>query len=1263
MRLRLLTPLFIALAVTAARDVIEGRQAEPEQAALRRVATLVAGGASPEDLFAAVVAEVGAIFDWPWVGLMRYEADDSFVVVATWGNHPFPVGSRWPLDGPSTFESVRRTGQPARIADYEGLPGTVAEAARAGGIVGGVGAPIVVNRATWGVIAAPLTAARGIPEGAEIRLSRFTELVAMAIANVQARDDLRGLAAEQAALRRVATLVAEGATAEELYAGVATEVAEVLGVSAAVLDRYEPDGSAVRLAASHDREWTAVESILELGKRWPPEPGSLIARVYETGDAARVDDYSGLRGVIGETVRRAGVGSGCAAPIVVDGSLWGAIRVFSREGEPLPADAETRLGGFTELVATAIANAEAGAEVERLAEEQAALRRVAELVAGGSGPEEVFRAVSAEVGVLFGSDVSAIVRFEDDGMATVLGDLGGPHEAGARVELDPGYVVHEVRETSRSARFDTDDPSTADMSSLVRSLGIRSAVASPIVVEGELWGAITAASLEGPLAPGAERRLNEFTALLATAIANTQSREQVTTLAEEQAALRHIATLVAQGLEPGEIFAAVADVAANSFGCITSVHRFEQDESVIVGISRDADLEIGSRRTFMDGMVSTKVHRTGRSARLDEFDWSSATGDLAETGVRLGIVSQVGSPITVEGHLWGAMTLNAWEPLPLDTEERLERFTDLVATALGNAESREALRLLAEEQAALRRVAELVAGGSGPEEVFRAVSAEVSVLLGSGLGGILRFDDDGMATVLGNVGGPYEAGARVALHLGSVVHVVRETSRSARFDTDDPSAADASSLVHSLGIRSQVASPIVVEGELWGAITTASLEGPLVPGAERRLNEFTALLATAIANTQAREQVTTLADEQEALRRVATLVARGVPPAETFAAVSEEVGRLFGSQGATIDLATAVRFDPGPEIVLVGASRTIEGLPLQARWEPPDLYASTRVLRTGQSARIDESELDSVGGPVADSLRRMGLLSQVASPIIVEGDLWGAITLNARDALPPEAEQRLEKFTELVATAIANAEGKSELAASRMRIVTASDEARRRIERDLHDGMQQRLVTLGLRASAAQADHALEEDGLRAELARVATGLAEAVESLQELSRGIHPAILSEAGLRPALKTLAMRSAIPVSLAVGTDERFPEPIEIATYFVVSEALANAAKHAQASRVDVALGVDGDSLRLTIRDDGVGGVDSARGTGLVGLTDRVQALGGSLEIQSNTGTGTRLVASFPLSGDAARDGDGVAAATAPERSSDVIASSRASRSTD
>jgi signal transduction histidine kinase len=335
------------------------------------------------------------------------------------------------------------------------------------------------------------------------------------------------------------------------------------------------------------------------------------------------------------------------------------------------------------------------------------------------------------------------------------------------------------------------------------------------------------------------------------------------------------------------------------------------------------------------------------------------------------------------------------------------------------------------------------------------------------------------------------------------------------------------------------------------------------------------------------------------------------------AAVSEEVEGLFDS-GAGV-----LRFEHvPPSVVFVGISSVFD-IPIGTRWEIQEGMASAEVYRTGRAARVDAMDLAPLG-------RELGVVSSVAAPIVVEGRLWGAVSIGSTDEqIPPDAEERLMKFTELVATAIANAEGKSELAASRRRIVAASDGARRRIERDLHDGTQQRLVALGLSVRAAEATVSPEREDLREELARVAQGLAEAVEDLQEISRGIHPAILTKGGLGPALQTLAHRSPIPVELDITMEVRLPEPIEVAAYFVASEALANAAKHSHASRIDLSLGESAGSLVLSVRDDGVGGADTARGSGLVGLTDRVEALGGSIRVAGRPGEGTQITAALPL----------------------------------
>jgi signal transduction histidine kinase len=546
------------------------------------------------------------------------------------------------------------------------------------------------------------------------------------------------------------------------------------------------------------------------------------------------------------------------------------------------------------------------------------------------------------------------------------------------------------------------------------------------------------------------------------------------------------------------------------------------------------------------------------------------------------------------------------------------------------AERTAELHVANDELSALRHVATLVAEGVQPQDLFAVVAEEVARVVNVPLVSVARYEFDGTATECASFSpeGPlFPVGKRWSLEGTNVLQLVRASSEPARIDDHSELEGEIADVVRRSGIRSTVGVPLVVAGRVWGAMVVSSMSehDPLPEGTEARLADFTELLATAIENAESREALAQLADEQATLRRMATLVAQGVRPGEIFSAVSEEVGRLLGS-----DTAAVVRFEHDPPgIVVVGVGRSISGIPIGTRWELDDGLASTQVYRTGRSARIDARDWASVSGPIHEPGRRLGLTSTVASPIIVEGRVWGTLSVSAKEPLPLDAEERLEKFTELVATAIANADSRSELAASRVRIVAASDEARRRIERDLHDGTQQRLVSLGLAVRAAEADIPPDRGDLRGVLSRIATGLADAVADLQEISRGIHPAILSSGGLGPALRALARRSAIPVELDVTTDARFPEPIEVAAYYVASEALANATKHAQASRVEVSLATRDGRLLLSIRDDGVGGADPARGSGLVGLTDRVEALGGSTRVRSRVGDGTHITAELPL----------------------------------
>ena len=379
---------------------------------------------------------------------------------------------------------------------------------------------------------------------------------------------------------------------------------------------------------------------------------------------------------------------------------------------------------------------------------------------------------------------------------------------------------------------------------------------------------------------------------------------------------------------------------------------------------------------------------------------------------------------------------------------------------------------------------------------------------------------------------------------------------------------------------------------------------------------------------ESRDELRVLAGQQAALRRIATLVARAVVPSEVFSAVAEELaGRLgvdhsalvrYESDGTAIVLAT--HDDHGSRKMRVGRRFSFQGESVAAL-----------IFRTGRAARIDNHA--ETAGSDAEYIAGLGLRSGAGVPIVVDGRLWGAAVVGSSrsEPLPPDCEARVGDFADLVATAIANADARTELTASRARIVAASDAARRRFERDLHDGAQQRLVSLGLQLRTAEASLSPECRALRAQISDIVTGLRGVSEDLQEISRGIHPAILSRGGLGPALKTLARRSAVPVELHLGIDRRLPESAEVAAYYVVAEALTNAAKYAQASGVRVSAEADGATLRLSISDDGIGGADWHKGSGLIGLIDRVEALDGKLRVSSLVGSGTSILATIPLEG--------------------------------
>jgi len=373
-------------------------------------------------------------------------------------------------------------------------------------------------------------------------------------------------------------------------------------------------------------------------------------------------------------------------------------------------------------------------------------------------------------------------------------------------------------------------------------------------------------------------------------------------------------------------------------------------------------------------------------------------------------------------------------------------------------------------------------------------------------------------------------------------------------------------------------------------------------------------------------EASALAEQQAALRRVATLVARGVDPSEVYPVAVAELSRGLG-----IDNVALLRYESDEALVLL-ATRDERGLAKLSIGERLPLEGdnvAAMIRDAGAPARMDC--FDGAVGRTAERIRQLGLRSAVGAPIIVAGRIWGALVIGSSQPEPMQAETeaRIGDFADLVATAISNAETRAELTASRARIVAAGDQARRRFERDLHDGAQQRIVSLGLEVRAVEASIPAEQQQLRDQLSNVVDGLSGVSMELQEISRGIHPAILSKGGLGPAIKTLARRSGVPVELDLNVDRRLPESIEVAAYYIVAEALTNAAKHAQASEVSVSAVAADDELHLTISDDGVGGAVAGAGSGLIGLKDRVAALAGRLDIFSPPGSGTTLNAVIPF----------------------------------
>ena len=376
------------------------------------------------------------------------------------------------------------------------------------------------------------------------------------------------------------------------------------------------------------------------------------------------------------------------------------------------------------------------------------------------------------------------------------------------------------------------------------------------------------------------------------------------------------------------------------------------------------------------------------------------------------------------------------------------------------------------------------------------------------------------------------------------------------------------------------------------------------------------------------DSLSALATQQAALRRLAILVAQGVSTEECYAAVVTEMANCLN-----VDKAELFRYDDDDDGAATAvACRVSPGtghIPIGERITAQDHKIAAELLATGFASATDRHT--GAAAPVRARLRELGLAAVAGAPIVVNGRLWGMAVVGSTGAkpLPLDTQRRIAEFADLVAAYIAACTTRAELIASRARIVAACDDARRRLERDLHDGAQQQLVSLRLKLRAAVEDVPDELHALKASLTELASDLTDATQELREISRGIHPAVLSKGGLAPALSALANRSAIPATADIAVKGPLPDAVEIAAYYIVAEALSNAAKHSRATKVTICAHDKDAKLHLVVTDNGIGGAKPAKGSGLVGLNDRVEALGGKMTITSVPGSGTSLSVTIPV----------------------------------
>ena len=559
------------------------------------------------------------------------------------------------------------------------------------------------------------------------------------VAEVPSRAEAARIAHRQAALGRVATQVAGGGSERDLVAVINQVIAEFAGVDVSLMMRFETGDTAVLLAASD-----LIDDPGVIGRRLVLHDD--IRAVRDSGRALRFGANGWpLRAALDRSARARALQWCVGVPIILHGKVWGVSLLGSTQNEPFADDIEDGIAAFTQLASTALANAQANDELRERAREQAELLEIAEIAAAGAEPPEVFAAIVRSASALLDGLPTFLMRFVDDESADLLAvhgiDADVPR-AGKRVTVDPDGVAAEVQRTGQPARID--DYLTPPGNRLAMQVGLRASVGVPVAVGSRPWGVLVSSSMETALPPAAERRLSLIADTGAAAIAGAQARGELLALAEEQAALRRVAELVARGVGQDEVFGALTAEATGLIDEPTTLIRFDEAQEYTVVATSGGVLPVGARIGIDEESLFAEIVRTRRPARIDGAE---RTGRIDGTGGidsrhHDGGSSEVGVPVIVGARLWGVLSATSSDHRLVTTiDHRLRQFVGIMAVAVVNGEARGQLQDLAAEQAALRRVAELAARDARAEEVLSVVARETSVLAGVGFGMVVRYAD------------------------------------------------------------------------------------------------------------------------------------------------------------------------------------------------------------------------------------------------------------------------------------------------------------------------------------------------------------------------------------------------------------------------------------------------------------------------------------------------------------------------------------------